>query len=103
MRMQSDVILLEELIKLSTNEELKVHFSLLKDIPVAYPTLCRRKFLIVSSSSYLVKTGYSAVANLTTKRNRLQIVGRGDLRLYLTNLKPNIEHLLPKHQAHPSY
>jgi len=40
---------------------------------------------------------------LQKKRNRLEITDRGDLRLNLTNLKPNIENLLSKHQAHPSH
>ena len=110
---ESDVILQEELIGISTNEELKVQFRkgyqqfwFQKDIPVAYPALwtIARKFLIAFPSSYLVERGFSAVANLLTKkRNRLQIIGRGDLRLYLSNLKPNIEQLLSEHQVHPSH
>ncbi|XP_077288049.1 SCAN domain-containing protein 3-like [Arctopsyche grandis] len=78
----------EELIGLSTNEELKVQirkgyqqFWLQKDIPVAYPVLwaIARKFLIAFPSSYLVERGFSAVNNfLTKKRNRLQITERGD-------------------------
>ena len=110
---ESDVILQEELIGISTNEELKVQFRkgyqqfwFQKDIPVAYPALwtIARKFLIAFPSSYLVERGFSAVANLLTKkRNRLQIIRRGDLRLYLSNLKPNIEQLLSEHQVHPSH
>ncbi|XP_051782615.1 SCAN domain-containing protein 3-like [Erpetoichthys calabaricus] len=110
---ESDVILQEKLIGISTNEELKVQFRkgyqqfwLQKDIPVAYPALwtIARKFLIACPSSYLVERSFSAVANLLTKkRNRLQIIGRGDLGLYLTNLKPNIEQLLSEHQVHPSH
>nr|CAH7720003.1 unnamed protein product [Callosobruchus chinensis] len=42
-------------------------------------------------SSYLVKRGFSAVTNfLTKKRNRLDIISRGDLRLTLTKLTPNV-------------
>lgn len=103
----------EELIGLSTNEELKVQFRkgyqqfwLQKDIPVAYPVLwaIARKFLIAFPSSYLVEKGFSAVTNfLTKKRNRLQITERGDLRLYLTNLNPNIDQLISEHQVHPSH
>jgi hypothetical protein len=45
-----------------------------------------------------VEKGYSTVIKLLTKkRNRLEIADRGDLRLSLTNLKPNIENLLSKH------
>ena len=110
---ESDVMLQEELIGISCNEELKVQFRkgyqqfwLQKEIPVAYPTLwaIARKFLIAFPSSYLVERGFSAVANLLTKkRNRLQIIERGDLRLNLTNLKPNVDKLLSEHQTHPSH
>jgi hypothetical protein len=43
---------------------------------------------------------FSTVVNLLAKkRNILEITDRGDLRLSLTNFKPNIENLLSKHQA----
>lgn len=110
---ETDVILQEELIGISTNEELKVQFRngyqqfwLQKDIPLTYPVLWNiaRKFLIAFPSSYLVERGFSAVANLLTKaRNRLDITDRGDLRLNLTKLMPNVENLLLKHQVHPSH
>jgi hypothetical protein len=51
-----------------------------------------------------MEKGFSTVVNLLTKKiNRLEITNRGDLRLSLTNLKPNIENLLSKHQAYPSH
>jgi len=60
--------------------------------------------LIAFPSSYCVERGFSTVVNLLTKkRNRLEITNREDLRLNLTSLKPNIENLLSKHQAHPSH
>nr|CAH7715275.1 unnamed protein product [Callosobruchus chinensis] len=37
------------------------------------------------------------------KRNRLDIISRGDLRLTLTKLTPNVDNLLLKHQVHPSH
>jgi len=110
---ETDVILQEELIEISTNEELKEQFRkgyqkfwLQRNIPVTYSALCSitRKFLIAFSSSYLVERGFSTVANLlTTKRSRLEITSRGDLRINLTSLKSNIENSLLKHQAHPSH
>jgi hypothetical protein len=72
-----DVMLQEELIAISTNEELKVQFRkgyqqfwLQRDIPVTYPALwtITRKFWIVFPSSYCVERGFSAVANLLTKK-----------------------------------
>jgi hypothetical protein len=74
---ESDVMLQEELIGISTNEELKVQFRkgyqqfwLQRDIPVTYPALwtIARKFLIAFPSSYLVERGFSAVSNLLTKK-----------------------------------
>lgn len=110
---ESDIVLQEELIGISTNEELKGQFRngyqqfwLQRDIPVIYPGLwsIARKFLIAFPSSYCVERGFSTVVNLLTKkRNRLEITDRRDLRLNLTSLKPNIENLLSKHQAHPSH
>ncbi|KAJ8946493.1 hypothetical protein NQ318_001768 [Aromia moschata] len=74
---ETDVILQEELIGLSTNEELKEQFRngyqlfwLQKDIPVTYTVLWNiaKKFLIAFPSSYLVGKGFSAVANLLIKK-----------------------------------
>ncbi|GFY21935.1 uncharacterized protein TNCV_3295791 [Trichonephila clavipes] len=111
---ETDVVLQEELIGMSTNEELKVEFKngyqkfwLQKNIPLTYSTLYNitRKFLIAFPSSYLVERGFSAVADLLTKkkRNRLDITNREDLRLNLTKLMPNVQKLLLEHQVHPSH
>lgn len=55
-------------------------------------------------SSYLAERGFSAVANLLSKkRNRLQITERGDLRLMLIMFKPEINKLLKLHQVQPSH
>nr|CAH7761337.1 unnamed protein product [Callosobruchus chinensis] len=102
---ETNVIIQEELtevLRLSTNEELKLQ----NNIPDTYPVLWNiaRKFLISFPSSYLVERGFSAVTNLLTKkRNRLDIISRGDLRLTLTKLTTNVDNLLLKHQVHPSH
>lgn len=103
----------EELLELSTNEELKVklkhgyqEFWLQKSIPVLYPRLWAivQKLLIAFPSSYMAERGFSAVANLLSKkRNRLHITERGDLRLMLTKLEPDINNLLKLHQPQPSH
>lgn len=109
-----NVILQDELLELSTNEELKVKFKrgyqtfwLQAEIPEKYPGLWRiaRKLLIAFPSSYLVEKSFSVVTDLLTKkRSRLNITERGDLRLFLTKLKPNIDNLLSIHQqVHPSH
>ncbi|KAF2363495.1 hypothetical protein FHG87_005747 [Trinorchestia longiramus] len=53
---------------------------------------------------YMVEAGFSnANAILTKQRNRLNLENRDDLRLKLTNFKPNINSLAAAHQAHPSH
>ncbi|KAF2362396.1 hypothetical protein FHG87_006849 [Trinorchestia longiramus] len=53
---------------------------------------------------YMVEAGFShANAILTKQRNRLNFKNRGDLRLKLTNFKPNINSLAAAHQGHPSH
>ena len=72
-----NVILQEELLELSTNEELKVKFKrgyqtfwLQAEIPEKYPGLwgIARKLLIAFPSSYLVEKSFSVVTNLLTKK-----------------------------------
>lgn len=103
----------EELIELTTNEELKIKFKngyqefwLQKIIQQLYPGLWSivQRFLIAFPSSYLCERGFSAVATLLTKkRNRLHITDRGDLRLFLSKFEPDINKLVKNHQIHPSH
>lgn len=108
-----NIDLQDELIELRTNDELKPAFArsyhefwMQKSIQELYPKLWNAAeiCLIAFPSSYLVEQGFSAVMNLvTTKRNRLQVAERGDLRLFLTELEPDIGKLVQAHQAHPSH
>ncbi|CDW60306.1 hypothetical protein TTRE_0000867201 [Trichuris trichiura] len=103
----------EELIEMQANEELKpkmkggyTSFWLQQEIRQLYPRLWNvaKKFLIPFPSSYLVERGFSAVTDLLgKKRNRLQIVRRGDLRLLLTTIEPDVDKLLALHQTQPSH
>jgi len=71
-----------------------------------YPKLSAtvEPFLLAFPSSYMVEAGFShANAVLTKQRNRLNLEERGDLRLKLTNLQPNINALADAHQTHPSH
>lgn len=71
-----------------------------------YPKLraAAEPFLLAFPTSYMVEAGFShANAILTKQRNRLNLQTRGDLRLKLTNFKPNINSLAAAHQAHPSH
>lgn len=108
-----ELSLQEEFIELSTNEELKFKFKngyqefwLQRQIPILYPALWAavKKFFIAFPSSYLAERGFSMVTNLLTKkRNRLSIVERGDLRLLMTKMAPNIDKLVSSHQAQLSH
>ena len=60
--------------------------------------------LISFPSTYLVEKGFSSVVQLLTKqRDKLDICLKGDLRLNLTNIKPDIQGLIEIHQAQGSH
>ena len=46
---------------------------------------------------------FSSVINILSKRSNLDVCKGGDLRLFLTDLEPDIETLAISHQAHPSH
>ena len=71
-----------------------------------YPQMCRvaQELLLPFPTSHLVECCFSAVADLMCKKqNRLNISTRGDLRLKLTSIKPRIDRLCEKQQAHGSH
>lgn len=102
-----------EFIDLKNDLELKPLFKqsyqefwLQKEVSERYPGLWEavKIYFIAFPTSYMAECGFSAVARLLTKqRNRLQVVKRGDLRLLLSNIDPNIRNLASKHQSHPSH
>ena len=62
------------------------------------------KILLYFPITYLVECGFSAVNKILTKeRNKIDICIRGDIRLKLTNFKPNVEGLVAKHQPQESH
>jgi hypothetical protein len=63
------------------------------------------KLLLLSYPlTYLVEKGFSVVVQLLTKqRNQLDICNKGDLRLALTNIEPDIVTLAVTHQAQGSH
>ena len=79
----------------------------INEINVAkYPQLsaAAEPFLLAFPSSYMVEAGFShANAIFTKQRTILNLEERGDLRLKLTNLQPNIRVLVESHQGHPSH
>lgn len=77
-----------------------------KEMSTLYPHLWQKMRLLILPfpTSYLVECGFSAATNLLTKqRYNLDIAKRGDLRLHLTHLKPDIKSLASKHQAQGSH
>ena len=106
-------ILGEELITLKSDLELKPKFKisyqsfwLQNKIKEIYTHVLDwvKLILIAFPSSYLVVRAFGAMITLLdSKRNRLEIVNRGDLRLFLTKLKPDIDELITKHQLHSSH
>uniref|UniRef100_A0A5S6QLU3 DUF4371 domain-containing protein n=1 Tax=Trichuris muris TaxID=70415 RepID=A0A5S6QLU3_TRIMR len=110
---EAETELQEELVELQHNEEIKPKFRsgyhqfwLQRQVAQLYPRLWAivEKLLIAFPSSYLAERGFSAVTDLLSKkRNRLQIVKRGDLRIMLTNINPDVKKLASLHQAHPSH
>ncbi|CAI9718247.1 domain-containing 3-like [Octopus vulgaris] len=103
----------EELSELQHDESVKTLFKLkgtkmwlYDEVERKYPKISTsaRELLIPFPSSYLVECGFSAVDNLLeAKRNRLEITKRGDLRLKLTKLSPQIKNLCCMHQAQGSH
>ena len=111
----ADVVigLQEELVELQCDEVARSLFKKGKhniwtnsDTARKYPLLWEKAklFVIAFPTSYLVESGFSRVCNLLTKnRSRLDIVERGDLRLSMTMLEPDIEMLASKKQSQGSH
>ena len=67
-----------------------------------FPNLWQVAKLLVLElpTSYLVERNFSAVVQLLTKeRNRLDISQYGDLRLLLTDMKPDVKRIIDDHHA----
>ncbi|KAJ4930510.1 hypothetical protein JOQ06_024821 [Pogonophryne albipinna] len=98
------------LIDMANEWELKVKFQAVSlpqywlYVKKDYPALAERalKSLLPFATTYLCESGFSTLKVLKTKhRARLQV--DNDIRLALTNLKPRIDKLCRRHQAHPSH
>ena len=103
---EQKIELQEDIVELQCDEEAKMVFEnsglceMWLHCCVKFPLLWKeaKLFFIAFPSSYLVEKGFSAVNQLLTKtRNRLDIPKRGDLRLFLSNLEPNIPKLAAAH------
>ncbi|XP_068208491.1 protein FAM200A-like [Palaemon carinicauda] len=108
-----DISLQEPLIELQSDEIVRAKFKDGKykvwksnDVAKMYPLLWDRAHIhvIAFPASYLVESGFSRVSQLLSKaRNRLDIVKRGDLRLSLTSMEPDIKKLAEQHQPQGSH
>ena len=106
----ADPNLVEELIDLQNDFEGEVLFQQIgyeafwPKEQVKYLWEKIKLLLLAFPSSYLVEKGFSSVLQLLTKQiNRLQICKRGDLRLFLSNIEPDIIKLANSHQAQGSH
>ncbi|KAK2727243.1 hypothetical protein QYM36_007921 [Artemia franciscana] len=103
-----ELSLQKPLIELQSDEIMRANFKDGKyniwktnDVATKYPLLWDKAqfYVIAFPTSYLVEVGFSRVSQILPKaRNRLDIVKRGDLRLSLTSIEPNIKKLVEKHQ-----
>lgn len=111
---ETDITCQEELLHLKYDEESKSIFNndgylkmwQNKKVPALYPNMWKIiiQVLLPFPTSYLVESGFSAVNHIVTKqRHCLKITERGDLRLFLTKIEPDINKLVSQHQAQGSH
>ncbi|XP_068238494.1 SCAN domain-containing protein 3-like [Palaemon carinicauda] len=108
-----DISLQEPLIELQSDEIMRAKFRDGKynvwktnDVATKYPLLWDRAqiYVITFPTSYLFESGFSRLSQLLSKaRNRLNIVKRGDLRLSLTSMGPDIKKLAEQYQPKGSH
>ena len=68
------------------------------------PNAAIERFLLVFPFAYMVEAGFGHANSILTKeRNRINLEERGDLRLKLINIQPNISTLDCTHQALSSH
>ncbi|XP_076324343.1 SCAN domain-containing protein 3-like [Tachypleus tridentatus] len=108
-----DISLQEPLIELQSDEIMRAKYKDGKynvwktnDVATKYPLLWDKAqlYVIAFPTSYLVESGFSRISQLLSKvRNRLDIVKRGDVRLSLTSMEPDIKKLAEHHQPQGSH
>ncbi|XP_008579909.1 PREDICTED: SCAN domain-containing protein 3 [Galeopterus variegatus] len=105
------VTLQDKLLKLATDEGLKINFESTASLPSfwikvknEYPELAEiaLKSLLLFPSTYLCETGFSTLSVIKTKhRNSLNI--HYPLRVALSSIQPRLDKLTSKKQAHLSH
>ncbi|XP_029657507.1 protein FAM200A-like [Octopus sinensis] len=101
----------EELITLRFNPELKLYYEDSKtsvifwqniEVKEIYPKFWNEvaQLLLYFPTSYCVECGFSILHRIVNKeRNRLDMFIRGDIRSKITQIEPDIESLVKKHQS----
>ncbi|KAK2705793.1 hypothetical protein QYM36_015969 [Artemia franciscana] len=110
---EKELSLQEPLIELQSDKIMRAKFQDGKyniwktnDVATNYPLLWdKAQFCVIAfPTCYLVEAAFSRVSQmLSNDRNRLDIVKRGDLRLSLTSIEPNINKLAEKNQTQGSH
>ena len=108
-----DETIQEEMIDVQNDEELKPAFKrsvgefwLQPKIQKDYSSIWAKVklFFIAFPTSYLVEKAFSAVFLLQSKqRQNLMVATRGDLRLMLTKMSPNLQEIMQNNQAQGSH
>ncbi|XP_075210393.1 protein FAM200A-like [Lycorma delicatula] len=101
----------EELILLSSNRDLILKHSeesinsFWINIRCEYPIIAKKALYILLqfSTSYLCEFGFSALANIKTKKRSRLLNVEDDMRVALSFLRPNINEIIKKHQAQISH
>ncbi|XP_022182070.1 protein FAM200A-like [Myzus persicae] len=100
----------EELIDLSSDENLRIRFqqnacdTFWISIKSEYPELSKQaiSILLPFASTYLCETAFSTLTIIKNKyRSRLNV--EADLRVAVSNIKPNIESIMSTMQAQVSH
>ncbi|KFD48909.1 hypothetical protein M513_10272 [Trichuris suis] len=107
-----DTEIQESLIDLPSNTTARRQFDhcgkdfwVKNDLPNKFPSLWEKEltFFMAFPSTYLVECGFSKVVALTKSRNRMDVAARGDLRLSLSNLEPDMMKRAKKCQPQGSH
>ncbi|GCC24129.1 hypothetical protein chiPu_0002529 [Chiloscyllium punctatum] len=109
-----DIRLQEEMTELQNDIAMRIRFSQMGE-PLFWiqgATRCcfrllseeAKRFALPFPTSYLVEKGFSAIARVQDKtRNRMDVVQRGDLRLLLTKIEPDVYDLARQHEPQGSH
>ncbi|KAF2355624.1 hypothetical protein FHG87_013620 [Trinorchestia longiramus] len=96
----------EELATISSGRSLKIKYSKVDidtiwiSIQKEFPALAEKGLLVLLqfSTSYLCEVGFSSLINIKNKKERLRSTEK-EMRVCLSNIRPNIQEVIRQHQA----